>query len=165
MQTNKPGLDLSIRDYEWMRRAIEESGRAARTGGSPFGAVVAHEEQLIGIGCNETQRTGSPIRHAEIVAIESALTTSNGVPLTQATLYTSCAPCIMCLSTAYYAGIRRVIYAIEIGDVVALGSGDPSVEPETINNLLGLGLQIYSGVFRAEALEVVRNVFEQRGEI
>jgi len=154
---------LSTVDVDWLRRAIEISRTSVVTGGSPFGAVVAQESRLLAEGGNQTAPTGLPIRHAEVVAIEGALQSRNGQPLESATLYSSCAPCIMCLGTAFYAGIRRVIYSLKIADVVPLGSGDPPVEPEYINETLGLGFQLYGEVLHSEALAVVDTVYRERG--
>lgn len=154
---------VSKLDLQWLRRAIEISKNSASNGRSPFGAVVASNKQLLGEGGNETIPAGLPIRHAEVVAIEAALRSVAGQELSSATLYSSCAPCVMCLGTAFYAGLRRIVYALRIADVIPLGSGDPAVEPESMNETLGLVFELHGGVLHKEALEIVLGVYRKRG--
>lgn len=149
-------------DLSHLRRAIEMSERARRAGQSPFGAVIVGP----GIYCEASNEThlGMPIRHAEIVAIEQVLRTGAD-HIGDATLYSSCAPCLMCLSTAYYAGIRRVVHALAIADVRQLGSGDPDIEPSEINLRYKLGMSIEGAHLKSAALDVVERTFKERGHL
>jgi tRNA(Arg) A34 adenosine deaminase TadA len=156
---------LTEQDHVWLDLALENSRRAAQNGGSPFGAVVADGSKLFGAGGNETVLSKSPIRHAEIVALDAALGGANGVLPSSTTLYASCAPCIMCLGAAYYSGIHRIVYALDIADVIKLGSEDLQIEPPTINDLLKLGFSVFKGVGRAEALSIVTDVFQRTGHL
>ena len=54
-------------------------------------------------------------QHAECQAIDSAFQRFG--KLTGATLYASMEPCIMCLSRAYWAGIRKIIFAARKDDL------------------------------------------------
>lgn len=158
--------DICSQDILWLRRAIELSKISAQKGGSPFGAVVAAGDRLLGEGGNETLLNNIPIHHAEVVAISNAIKSMDGDILpSSATLYSSCAPCFMCLGTAFYGGIKRIIYSLHLKDVVPLGSGDPLVEPDDLNESLLLGIEIHSGVLHPEALEVVLQTYRERGQL
>lgn len=156
---------LDTNDKYWLSKAIEISRIAAADYGSPFGAVVAINDELLGKGQNETNSSNVLIRHAEVVALESASRSDNNSRLRAATLYSSCAPCFMCLGAAFYSNIARVVYALDIADVVNLGSGDPPFEPTFLNLRLGLGIELIGGEFREEALEVVKDAYSKRSKI
>lgn len=155
----------SKQDRLWLERALENARKAAAAGGSPFGAVVAAGAQLLGEGGNETVASASPIRHAEIVAIEAAVRKVGGELPPVATLYSSCAPCIMCLGAAFYAGLRRAVYALDIADVIPLGSGDPPAEPTQLNEFFQLGFSLIKGPQRREALAIVQDALARRGHL
>lgn len=147
----------------WIRAAISLARESAENDGSPFGAVVVLGEQQWS-GKNLTQSRG-PIKHAEIVAIGRAIRESEEQDLGEAVLYTSCAPCTMCLATAFYAGIRKVVYSVDIADVRRLGSGDPSVEPTELNQLLGAPFDLRGGVLRQEGLDVLEFAMDRNGRL
>jgi tRNA(Arg) A34 adenosine deaminase TadA len=58
---------------------------------------------------------------------------------------------MMCLSAVYYAEISRVVFAASLSDVRALGSGDPDVQSEWLNEQAQLGLEIIAAVDRDAA--------------
>lgn len=153
-----------MNDDKWMQRAIWLSGQAAATGSSPFGAVVVVGEAYFD-GQNATENA-TALDHAETLAIRSALR-RQGTPTlgTDSTLYTSCAPCPMCLASAFYGGIRRVVYGLRIADVIPLGSGDRPTEPEELEAFVGFGFEIIGGIRRDEALRVVADVYRERGHL
>lgn len=159
------GEQVSEQDRIWVRRALANARSAVEVGESPFGAVVANGALLLGEGWNKTVSGRSPIRHAEIAALEHALGASGGELPSSATLYSSCAPCIMCLGATFYAGLRRAVYAIDIRDVIPLGSGDPNIEPTEVNRSCGLGLVLVAHVYRDEALQIVSAARAMRGRL
>jgi guanine deaminase len=79
--------------------------------GGPFGAVVEADGVILGEGWNRVLATNDPTAHAEINAIRAACARLGRFHLEEATLYTSCEPCPMCLAALYWAGIRKVYYA------------------------------------------------------
>ncbi|AGO85568.1 Nucleoside deaminase [Pandoravirus salinus] len=70
----------------------------------PDGAVVAH-------GRNRVFDTCDPTAHAEIEAIRAACRTRGSIALDDCVLCSNAEPCPMCLSAAYWAGVRLVYYA------------------------------------------------------
>ncbi|MBX2988020.1 MAG: nucleoside deaminase [Bdellovibrionaceae bacterium] len=97
---------------KYMRRAIELSREHMQKGeGGPFGAVIVKEGRVIGEGWNCVTSTNDPTAHAEVQAIRQACRNEKNFELQGAELYTSCEPCPMCLSAAYWARISRIYYA------------------------------------------------------
>lgn len=100
------------------RRAIDEQA------GGPFGAVVVADGRVIGQGNNRVLGTCDPTAHAEIVAIRQACTGTGRFHLPEATLFTSCEPCPMCLFATHWARIPRIVYAASRDDAAEIGFSD-----------------------------------------
>ena len=100
------------KEEKYMMKAIslaEES--AAGTEGGPFGAIIVRGEKIIACGVNTVTSANDPTAHAEINAIREACDREKNFHLKGCVLYTSCEPCPMCLSAAYWAGIEKICYA------------------------------------------------------
>lgn len=95
---------------QFMEQAIELSKQSIITGGGPFGAVIVKEGKVIAAASNSVTQTNDPTAHAEINAIRKACTALNTFSLEGSELYTSCEPCPMCLSAAYWAGIKKIYF-------------------------------------------------------
>lgn len=99
-------------DEKYMKRAIALSREHMEQGhGGPFGAVIVKDSLIIGEGWNCVTSTNDPTAHAEVVAIRDACEKTGHFELRGADLYTSCEPCPMCLSAAYWARVDRIFYA------------------------------------------------------
>ncbi len=106
----------------WLTRAIDLGRGNLNSGdGGPFGAVIVLDGKIIGEGRNQVLRTHDPTAHAEVVALRQACTHLGQHQLPQAVLYSSCEPCPMCLSAAYWARIPRVYFAATRDDAAAAG--------------------------------------------
>ena len=109
----KSGQLVTQQDGEYMRQAIQLMRRAGvvdRTGG-PFGAVVVREGQILAATGNSVMRDHDPSAHAEVNAIREACRKVGSPNIPGAVLYSSCEPCPMCYSTAYWARISKIFYA------------------------------------------------------
>jgi tRNA(Arg) A34 adenosine deaminase TadA len=82
------------------------------------------QDRVIGEGWNQVVRRNDPTAHAEILAIRAACETLGQFHLPQATLYTTCEPCPMCLGAAYWAHIGHLVYAATAEDAAAAGFDD-----------------------------------------
>lgn len=96
---------------KFMKRAIELSREHMHKGaGGPFGCVIVQSGKIIGEGWNQVTSTNDPTAHAEVVAIREASKNIKNFNLQGAILYTSCEPCPMCLSAAYWARIDKIYF-------------------------------------------------------
>src|SRR5215475_14133747 len=101
------------KDREHMRHAIElmrKAGVLEKTGG-PFGCVIVRDGEVLAATGNSVLRDNDPSAHAEVNAIRAACKKVNAPNLKGAVMYTSCEPCPMCYSTAYWARISKIYYA------------------------------------------------------
>ena len=110
---------------EFLRRAIAlatENVIGAR--GGPFGAVIVRDGRIVGEGANSVTATNDATAHAEIVAIRAACKSLNTFLLPGCHLYTSCEPCPMCLSAAYWARLDAIFYGSCAADAARAGFDD-----------------------------------------
>jgi len=92
----------------YLRAAIEQARKSVEEGGIPIGAVLVHEDQIIGRGHNCRVQTGSPIDHGEMNCLRNAGRLPAAV-YRRSTLYTTLSPCPMCSGAIVLYKIPRVI--------------------------------------------------------
>lgn len=114
-----------------LARAVALSRQHMQAGaGGPFGAVVVRDGQVLAEGWNQVTSRNDPTAHAEVVAIRAACAAVADFSLAGATLYTSCEPCPMCLASAYWARIGRIVYANTRDEAAAIGFDDAFIYDE-----------------------------------
>ncbi len=157
----KPGAILD--EEALMRSAIDVAMAGIReTGGGPFGAVIATGEgRVISIGTNLVLPWTDSTAHAEIVAIrraERALESPRlrGAGLPPLTLWTTCAPCLMCVGAIHWAGVPRVVAAARKEDAEAAGFIEGPGELDAASFLRGRGIEVREDFLREEAREIFR---------
>ena len=110
---------------EFLRRAIAlATQNVASSDGGPFGAVVVKDGKIIGEGANSVTATNDPTAHAEINAIRAAAKALGTFTLAGCELYTSCEPCPMCLSAAYWSHVDVVYFGASAADAARAGFDD-----------------------------------------
>lgn len=113
-----------------MRRAIALSEKSVRTGGGPFGAVIAKDGEIIAEASNTVTLDHDPTAHAEVNAIRQAAHKLGTFDLTGCDIYTSCEPCPMCLGAIYWAHLDRIYYANNRKDAAHIGFDDDFIYHE-----------------------------------
>lgn len=117
--------NMKEKKLSFMKEALElASKNASSLGGGPFGAVVVKDGVIISSSGNTVTPDNDPTAHAEVNAIRLACKKLKTFDLTGCTLYTSCEPCPMCLSAAYWAKIDKIYYAANRHDAANAGFSD-----------------------------------------
>lgn len=116
--------DIATQDRHFMEMAIRLSIDNIDNGGGPFGAVIVRDGEVIATGSNCVVSTNDPTAHAEITAIRNACRKLQTFKLDGCTVYSSCEPCPMCLSSLYWAGVERICYAATKKDAKAIDFDD-----------------------------------------
>lgn len=156
-----------------MRLAIWLAGENVDRGtGGPFGAAIFEREsgQLIAVGVNAVERLNNSTVHAEMVAFQLAEKriasyTLRGAAHPEHELYTSCAPCAMCLGGALWSGVTRVSYAARREDAERIGFDEGPVFPESYAYLEARGVEIVAGLLRDEAWAVLERYHRRGGAV
>lgn len=109
-------------DEPLMRRAVALALESARSGGGPFGAVIATGAgEVVAEGTNQVLARRDSTAHAEVVAMRAAQAKLGTHRLDGLALYTSCAPCIQCYGAIYWSGLARVVSSATKEDAEAIG--------------------------------------------
>lgn len=124
-------MSLSADDRRHLARAVALSRERMAAGeGGPFGAVIVRHGQVLAEGWNQVTSTNDPTAHAEVVAIRRACQAVDTFALEGAVLYASCEPCPMCLASAYWARVSRIVYANTRQDAAGIGFDDSLIYDE-----------------------------------
>ncbi len=122
---------ISEDDNRALQRAVQLSQERMQANlGGPFGAVIMRDGVVLAEGWNEVTSSNDPTAHAEVTAIRRACLAVNDFSLQGATLYTSCEPCPMCLASAYWARISRIVYANTRDEAASIGFDDAFIYDE-----------------------------------
>lgn len=117
IQTPEIGIDF-------LGMAIRTAVANVSNDGGPFGAVVVMPDGFWAVGSNRVTAGTDPTAHAEVSAIRNAAVLLGTHDLRGSTLYSSCAPCPMCLAAALWANVDGVVYASSPEDAAASGFDD-----------------------------------------
>jgi len=117
-------------DKKLLERAIDIAEKSIYEGGGPFGAVITFNGDIIAQSNNRVVMNADPTAHAEILAIRMAAEKLGNHDLGGCVLYTSCEPCPMCLGAIYWAGIQKIVYALDRNDAASAGFSDEFIYKE-----------------------------------
>lgn len=88
------------------QKALDQAKKSYVEGGIPIGAVLVHNDKIIGAGHNQRVQKFSPILHGEMDCFENAGRQSD---YSNMTLYTTLSPCMMCSGTIIQFKIKKVV--------------------------------------------------------
>lgn len=160
-------------DEARMRLAVALSRENVRHGtGGPFGAAVFERGtgRLVAVGVNGVVRLNNSTAHAEMVALQLAerrianyTLAADGHPRHE--LFTSCAPCAMCLGAVLWSGVARLVCAAGREDAEAVHFDEGPVFAESYAYLRERGVTIESGLLRDEARAVLEDYRASGGTV
>ena len=141
-----------------MRIALDEAGNARTAGEVPIGAIVVLNGQIIGQGFNRPISSSDPTAHAEIVALRAAAQSVGNYRLTNATMYVTVEPCLMCVGAMVHARIATVVFGATEPKAGALRSMTRAHELPGLNHRL----EIVDGVLADESRALLQEFFKSR---
>ena len=154
MMENKAGLvSISFRKHTPQELAAE----AAAAGEMPVGAVVVREGRILAAARNETEASGDPTAHAELLAIRRAAQSIGDWRLDGCTLFVTLEPCAMCFGAMQQAHLEPVGYAARNLREGATGSvADLDLLPWKRS------VRVEAGPFASEAAGLLQEFFRER---
>ena len=144
-------------DEDFMRLALAEARKAAACGETPVGAVLVVEGEVIAAAHNMRETWQDPTAHAESIAVREASARLGRWRLSDATLYVTLEPCLMCAGALVLARINRLVYGCRDPKAGALGSVYEVVRDGRLNHTY----RITPGVLEAECREILSGFFEK----
>lgn len=145
-------------DVDAMRAALVAAETAANEGEIPVGAVVVVGNEIIATGRNSSIAGHDPSAHAEIVALRAAGARTGNHRLSDATLYVTLEPCVMCTGAIVQARVKRVVFGAYDTKAGALGS----VEDLTDSNAFNHRFEVNGGLLADECAGLLQEFFEAR---
>jgi len=139
-----------MKDEEFMKIAIQE----AKKGDFPFGAVIVKGEKIIAKSHNSAGNI-DPTAHAEINAIRMACELLKTNNLSGCILYSTCEPCPMCFTAAWWARISNIVYGAQAEDVKE-DKWKIDVKCSYLNDKSGNRIEITGGVLRDECIKLLQ---------
>ncbi len=141
-----------------MEVALEEARRAASTGEVPVGAAVLRDGTMVVRAHNETVGRRDPTAHAELLAVQRALSLLQTDRLSDCTLYVTLEPCAQCAGAIVLAKVGRVVFGAYDPKAGMAGSlGDVLRHPG-----LNHRVEVIGGVEEEASSELLRAFFEAR---
>ena len=141
-----------------MRQALAEAEKARDAGEVPIGAVVVADGNVIGAGFNQPISAHDPTAHAEVIALRAAAQAVGNYRLTDATMYVTVEPCLMCVGAMVHARIGLVVYGAAEPKAGALQSMTNAHELPGLNHQL----TTLGGVLESESRDLLRAFFKDR---
>jgi tRNA(Arg) A34 adenosine deaminase TadA len=154
MLKNKLKQELTAEDY--MRLAVRKARQGVAQGQTPFGAVIVQQGKIVARTHNQVWQRTDITAHAEILALRLANRRLKGLHLEDATLYSTCEPCPMCLSACHWARIGTVVYGASIADAARYGFNELKISNREMAGMGRLKMKFRPGVLKVECLEVFR---------
>ena len=148
-----------IEDFKWMQKALKLAKQGAAREEVPVGAILVHNQQVIGQGFNEPIGRHDATAHAEIVALRDACMRLNNyrLPL-QTTLYVTLEPCTMCIGALIHARVDRLIYAASEPRAGMVGSQmDLAAQP-----FYNHSIQVHKGLCSEHSSQMLKAFFRER---
>jgi tRNA(adenine34) deaminase len=145
-------------DEYYMDLALAEARLAQAAGEVPVGAVIVSEGHIIGKGFNRPISGNDPTAHAEIIALRDAAQHQRNYRLSNATLYCTVEPCMMCAGAIIHARIARVVFGTPDPKAGAAGSIYNVLTDPRLNHRV----EVISGVREDECAALLRQFFSAR---
>jgi tRNA(adenine34) deaminase len=145
-------------DVAAMRAALAHALAAGERGEVPVGAVLVRAGQIIAGAGNAPIALHDPTAHAEILTLRAAGAALGSYRLSDATLYVTLEPCVMCAAALVHARVRRLVFGAFDPRAGAAGS------MTNVFALAGLNhrVDVFGGVLMQECAELLQRFFAQR---
>jgi tRNA(adenine34) deaminase len=144
--------------YKFMFSALQEAEQAYELNEVPIGAIVVHQNKIIGRGFNQTEMLKDSTAHAEILAITAASNHLQSKLLDECDLYVTVEPCVMCSGAILLSRIKNLYFATYEPKFGACGSLFNIIESGKYN----YKPEVYSGIYSEESKTLLENFFQQK---
>lgn len=145
-------------DSDWMLRAFDLALKAEKANEVPVGAVLVHNNRIIGEGCNQPISACDPSAHAEIIALRQGAVTQHNYRLIDTTLYVTLEPCAMCAGALIHARVKRLVFGAFDLRAGAVASVFHLLNEAALNH----HVEWRGGVMQAECASLLTNFFKKR---
>jgi tRNA(adenine34) deaminase len=143
---------------DFMQAALEQARLALSAGEVPVGAVLVIDDRIVARGFNQPIGAVDPTAHAEIRVVRDAAKAVGNYRLTDAVVYVTVEPCLMCVGALVHARVREVVYGAAEPKTGALVSSVRGLDMPGLNHRF----TITGGVLEAECRDIIQQFFKDR---
>jgi len=144
------------KDIYFMRIALKEAQYAFDKGEVPVGAVLVRGEKVIARAHNNREASKDPTAHAEVLVLRAGVNEYPSWRLTDAVIYVTKEPCIMCAGAMLNARLGRLVYGCKDEKGGAVDSLYPLLSDKRLNHQV----EVTSGVLEEECIEILQKFFQ-----
>ena len=144
--------------YKFMFAALQEAENAFELGEVPIGAVVVHQNKIIGRGFNQIEMLKDSTAHAEMLAITAASNHLQNKFLDECDLYVTVEPCVMCSGAILLARIKNLYFGTYEPKFGACGSLFNIIESGKYNHKPN----VYADIYSQESKSLMEKFFIQK---
>jgi len=148
------------KDNIWMQRALQLAKRAAACNEVPVGAIVVHNDKIIGQGFNQCIQKNDPTAHAEIIALREAAESIGNYRLVDTSLYVTLEPCMMCAGAMVHSRIKHLVHGAYDTRTGAIVSQVRLLDQSFVNHRVSY----MGGLMREECGDLLTQFFRGRRE-
>ena len=141
-----------------MEAALSQARLALAAGEVPVGAVLVAGDQIIARAFNQPISANDPTAHAEVLALREAARVLGNYRMTDATVYVTVEPCLMCVGAMVHARVRAVVYGAAEPKTGALVSTLKVLESPGLNHRF----LVTAGVLEDECRSIIQEFFRER---
>ncbi len=141
--------------YKFMFAALQEAEKAFEENEIPVGAVVVHQNKIIGKGYNQVEKLKDATAHAEMIAITAASNHIGNWNLSECDIYVTLEPCIMCTGALLASRIQNLYFAAFDPKLGACGSIYNLAEEGKSNHRI----KTFSGIMADESKHLLKLFF------
>ena len=142
----------------FMEAAIEQARRGAEAGEVPIGAVLVVNGAIVSRAYNQPITSVDPTAHAEVIVLREAARAAGNYRLTDATVYVTVEPCLMCVGALVHARVREVVYGAAEPKTGALVSSIRALESPGLNHRFA----VTGGVLEEQCRTLVQEFLRAR---
>jgi tRNA(adenine34) deaminase len=142
----------------FMEAALEQARLALAAGEVPIGAVLVVGGEIIARAFNQPISAIDPTAHAEIMVLREAAHVVGNYRLTDATVYVTVEPCLMCVGAMVHARVREVVFGAAEPKTGALVSTLKALESPGLNHRFA----VTTGVLEDDCRAIIQEFFRQK---
>jgi tRNA(adenine34) deaminase len=142
----------------FMSAALEQARFALAAGEVPVGAVLAIGDRIVSRAFNQPIAANDPTAHAEVLVLRDAARALGNYRLTEATIYVTVEPCLMCVGAMIHARVREVVYGAAEPKTGALVSTLKTLESPGLNHRF----TVTAGVLDDDCRAIIQEFFRER---
>ena len=141
-----------------MELALEQARQGLAAGEVPIGAVLVLDSRVVARAYNQPISTADPTAHAETLVLRDAGKAVGNYRLTDATVYVTVEPCLMCVGALVHARVREVVYGAPEPKTGALVSAVRGLDLPGLNHRF----TVTAGVMEEECRQIIQAFFKDR---